>query len=125
MNLHSVWMEYLEAQKSNDPDEIARTAKEIHAIIQAGMSDAVIWGDIQRTIENRVKVVMAETKRKVTMHQVATYDQVMNLVVSMAEIIKFRLGGYMEKGLPVDNKLMKDLSGDVLNIITPPSGDEK
>lgn len=127
--LNRTWRALLNAQRQRVPDEdqIAELARTMNDIIGRGLHDAMVWIDIQNTIESRRRLIMTESKRLVDMRQMITAERAINFAISLAAVIRERLTDYMAKGKTVDGKLINALGADIrgfLEVTPEPKNDD-
>jgi len=111
--LNKAWRGLIAAQRAQDQDKASELAATMNDIINRGLHDSMIWSDIEHTIDRRQRLVSAEAKRLTDMEQMITTERALGLMVFIAESIRTRLMDYMDKGKPVDRKLLNSISTDI------------
>src|SRR5690348_1299375 len=60
----------------------------IDALVYAGGKDFMTWNELTTQLDNRRKLILAESKRLETMQQMVTATQAMNLMAAMMEAVR-------------------------------------
>ena len=81
--------------------------------IKAGRNTDQVWRDIERTIEQRRKLVGTEAKRLSDMGQVIVAERAMVMVYALIEIVTSQLMVYRDKKKRVDNRLLSNISNEI------------
>lgn len=80
--------EYRAAKASGDGVEIHKALFGIEVLIDRGIEDYLIWGEIQSVIQQRRKVVESERKRLVEMQQMITSERAMVLLAAVVDAVR-------------------------------------
>lgn len=117
VDMNRAWKKLLEAQRTSDKKTVSESIVEINTIVNRGLHDAMIWSDIEHTIDRRQRLVSAESKRLTDMEQMISSEKALALIILIAESIRKRLEDYMEQKKIVDKKLIRMITSDVQNSV--------
>ena len=111
--VQNLWNVLLEANRAGDQDDIRMALRNMDSAINTGVENIALWNSIERTIENRRRLVQTEAKRLTDMGQVIVAERAMTLVFALIDIIQRRLVPYRDNQKPVDNSLLSGISSDI------------
>lgn len=82
--LSGLWSAYREG----DVEESAGAERRIGELIEHGLSEGSMWGEINALLDSRRKLVEGERKRLVDMQQMVTAERAMAFVVAVVAAVK-------------------------------------
>lgn len=80
--------EYRTAKAIGSSIEVTKALLGIENLIDQGIEDYLIWGEIQSLIQQRRKVVESERKRLVEMQQMITSERAMVLLAAVVDTVR-------------------------------------
>jgi len=88
IELQSAWVRLARAQAKADADTYKIAFDDVARLVNKGGEDTAAWTEIFAMIDRRRKLVVSESRRLETMHQMLSIEQAMLLLANVVDIIK-------------------------------------